>query len=1697
MEDLSGTNIKGYKLLERIGSGGFGVVYRARQSTIGREVAVKIILPGHANKPDFIRRFETEAQLIARLEHMHITPLYDYWRDPSGAYIVMRYLRGGSLREALQEQPFELKPSVQILDQVSSALAMAHRNDIIHRDLKPGNILLDEDGNAYLADFGIAKDLHNLEGGLTKSGIIGSLDYISPEQARSEPVTPQTDIYSLGVVLYEMLMGEHPFADCSSVERLYKHINEPLPEIQYLGANGAQAKINAVIQKATTKNPAQRYPNVLDMATAFREAAGISPVTPGDEVIENLTQREQEVLHGIVDGYSNREIANELVITLGTVKWYVNQIYRKLGVRGRTQAIIRARELNLVIPASDGDERPAIIESISTISLPEPENPYRGLRPFQAVDQRYFFGRESLVKALIQQLGAGESEIGHRFLAIVGPSGSGKSSLVKAGLIPALWRGELPGSERWFVVDMLPGEHPLDELELALLQVAADQAPNLREQLNRDMRGLQRVAQLILPKDDTELVVIVDQCEELFTLVEDEATRAHFLDLLYTAVTDPRSRVRVVVTLRADFYDRPLHYPDFGELTRDRMETVLPLSAEELERAIRRPAELVGVTFEDGLVPTIIDEVLYQPGALPLLQYALTELFDRRQGRVLTKEAYQAMGGTTGALATRADDIFDDLTHEGQSLTRQMFLRLVTLGEGVEDTRRRVAYSELMALTETTVNRKLETDNQSPVVSHQSSDDLMEDVIETFTNFRLLSLDHDPRTRTPMVEVAHEAILREWDRLSNWLDESRGDIREQRSLGRATAEWAASNYAVGFLLRDSRLDLTEAWAENTDLALTADERAFLEASLTARRQRKKEEVARQAHEVQLEQRSRRFLWALVGVFAVATVIAVVLSGVAFNQSSIAQENATTATYAQGEALVLAGSRATQQAIAENEADARATQQAIAEDEAEQRATQQTIAEEEAEARTLAEAQALKDRDRALVAEQEALKQASVGLAALAMQEMQSANSERGVLLALAALEEYPYTPQAEAALARAVQESLPYKRMTDKFGTGLDGHWVDWSPDGQRIALGATENDEGEHSAVVFDIKTGEIDLVLPLVIPDKSGIQTIQRCSVQQINWSPDGTRLVLVANNNNLDTLQPHCYHFQVYDAVSGDLLLELETQGEFAVDWAPDGRTLLTGGEGGRVRIWDAQSGEIINDMTGHLKKDFEILEGTSDRVITARFSPDGRYAATFSVGGLVHVWNISTGELVKTFTHPPELITDQMAYPGQNKIGLSWSPDGSRIATAWYDSLGRIWDVETGEMLRILAGHTSNMIGIDWSPNGIYLLTQGMDTSARLWVASTGQMVLNLPTYGFGNTAWSHDGRWMAIPTQQGLIAWDTAVLPPVLSPSSPVQHIIYEPMWTPDGKLLVLSGIDGLVIDWSGNLTSRQIASNNGFIGLSPDSTRLIACEGWNKTPPQIIDLNTGEVITAMQNPDPNVLYISSSWSNDGKRVASATYPGFWAVIWDPETGEELARSETVNGLMNRPQFSPDDQLLAAPSLFAEGNSPVYIIDPNTGETLRQLPSENGWSIVAMWSPDGTILAVGYQDGVIKLWDTDTWNIIKKFSAHQGAIWDLNWSPDGRRIISGDAANSMIYVWDVETGEIVMSWDMQGLLEGGFNDVDWAPDGQFVLIHGTGDMPFIKRVWQSTEDLIDYAYECCLWRELTPEERAQFGLPEKP
>jgi serine/threonine protein kinase/DNA-binding XRE family transcriptional regulator/chemotaxis protein histidine kinase CheA len=778
--DLNGRMIRGYQLGEQLGSGGFGAVYRAMQPLVEREVAIKIILPNFADQPDFIRRFETEAQLVARLEHPHIVPLYDYWREPGVAYLVMRLMRGGSLHGLLRQGPLSLTRISTVVGQLGAALKVAHRAGVVHRDLKPANVLLDDEQNAYLADFGIAKDLHRPAEMSFAGAFVGSPAYASPEQIRAEAITPQTDIYALGVMLYELLTGQKPFVGPTPASYLEQHLNATVPA---LASNRADLPpdLDQIIRRATAKLPGARYNDITDLVAEVQACIGGAD--------RDIQQADQQAVRS----------------------------YRSA-----------APTPTLILDLEAGD------------------NPYQGLRPFDEATAATFFGRETLVQQLLGRLGeTGELA---RFLAVIGPSGSGKSSVVRAGLLPALRNGALPGSEQWYIVQMLPGPQPLEQLALALHRVAPAgvEADDLLALLKSDERGLLRASRLVLPNDPAvELVLLIDQFEEIFTHIQDEQLRISILDSLVTAILDSRSRLRIIITLRADFIDRLLHYVDLGELVRQRGELVLPLTSDEIERAIVGPARWAGLTLDDGLVAMLVADVSAQPGLLPLLQHTLSELFTRREGRHLKKSAYNEVGGVVGALVHSAEALYGRLNDAEQEQAHQLFLRLVTPGEGIEDTRRRARLSELST-------------TKSPKSTKQARAEA-DEVLEQFGAARLLTFDRDQVSREPTVEVTHEALLRSWPRLRSWIDDAREELRVARRLAQAAAEWSASGHDSSYLASGARL---EQFAAFTTITLTAQERAFLDASLddrdrqiAAEKERQERELA-QALALAEEQRQR-------------------------------------------------------------------------------------------------------------------------------------------------------------------------------------------------------------------------------------------------------------------------------------------------------------------------------------------------------------------------------------------------------------------------------------------------------------------------------------------------------------------------------------------------------------------------------------------------------------------------------------------------------------------------------------------------------------------------------------------------------------------------------------------------------------------------------------------------------------------------
>jgi serine/threonine protein kinase len=278
---LIGAVIGQYTIIQEIGRGGMATVYSATQRSMGRTVAVKVLPPHFLHDPGFLERFEREVEVISQLEHPHILPIYDYGEDEGVPFIAMRYLGGGSMAQMVRRGVVEVADLVKPFTQIADALDYAHQQGIVHRDLKPGNIMLDEYGNAYLTDFGIARVMGS---DLTGSAIVGTPAYMSPEQANGMPIDARTDIYALGIVLFELITGREPFQAVTPLSLLLKHINEPVPPLSQFRENVPDA-IERVIEKATAKNPDDRYSSVGEMAQAFADAiAGadtkVSPARP-------------------------------------------------------------------------------------------------------------------------------------------------------------------------------------------------------------------------------------------------------------------------------------------------------------------------------------------------------------------------------------------------------------------------------------------------------------------------------------------------------------------------------------------------------------------------------------------------------------------------------------------------------------------------------------------------------------------------------------------------------------------------------------------------------------------------------------------------------------------------------------------------------------------------------------------------------------------------------------------------------------------------------------------------------------------------------------------------------------------------------------------------------------------------------------------------------------------------------------------------------------------------------------------------------------------------------------------------------------------------------------------------------------------------------------------------------------------------
>ncbi len=1367
--DLVGEPLRGYRLMEKIGEGPTGTVFRGIQPRVGRDVAVKVVHERLAADPAFVRRFEPEAQAVAALEHPHIAPIYDYWRDPGGAYIVSPYLRGGSLR-AVEERGGSLEPTrrIRVIQQIASALAFAHQQGVAHGSVRSSNVVLDAEGNAYLCDFRIG---------------------IGPEPS------PAEDVQEVAALARKML------------------------------ADQASASLSDLL-----------------------EGMGVGADAPG---------------------------AAALVDALGTTA------------------------------EPDG--------SRATPSAIEVRNPYKGLRAFAEPDARDFFGRGALVERLVARLN--ETGTGSRFLAVVGPSGSGKSSVARAGLVPAIRHGALPASESCVVVEMFPGAHPMEELEEALVRVAARPIPSLHDRLAAGSRGLLEAIESVVPTD-TEMVLVVDQFEEIFTLTRDEPEREHFLESLRVATADLGSRLRVIVTLRADFYDRPLAYPRFGELLGARTEVVPPLTPDELEQAIRGPAERVGVHPEPGLIAEMIADLAHQPGALPLLQYALTELFERREGNSLTLETYQALGGVTGALTTRAERLHHASGPEGRRAIRQVLLRLVTLGEGREDTRRRVARSELDAL---------EVDPAA-----------IDGVLDAFGRHRLLTFDREPVTREPTIEIAHEALLGSWTRLRGWIDDARENLRLERQMSRAGAEWRASGRDPSFLLRGARLDQVGAWAEGTDLAVGAPEREFLKASADRRESERAENERRLKRESEIEHRSQSRLRALVVVLTVAALVASGLTVVAVTQSGRARREVRIATTRELAAASL------------NNLDIDPERSILLALQALETTSADGVILREAEEALHRAVQA----DRLL----------------FTIRHPSTANvdwSPDGRLLV---------TGGTAGGVDQA--DAMLWDARTGALVRTLSGHTADidsvsFSVDGSRVATTAADN-----QTIVWDTRSGD-----PLVTVAGLGDRTLGASfsadgRLVSVTAQEDASRLRIVDTSNGKEVLltdvldRSWCYPVfspdgtrvalgacdggdgAILDATTGRTLIDIRaSEGPVAsLVYSADG-TRIAGASGDEGAVWEARTGERLFTLEGH-----------AGGVIGVAFSPDGTKLATGGYDGTARVWDARTGKQLLALTGHAGIV-----------VLVDFSPDGTRLLTGGGDGTARVWDIApTGGSEWLTIAESDTLDTVEYSADGSSLLVGGFG-GGWLVGSSTGERIQNLPR-SWADADLSNDGSTVAA-SAGGAFELSTSsgeMVRVLLDPSDSDVHSV---AYSPNGSLIATgigqSGVDrSKAVIWDAS-TGRRVGAFGGPLGrldamdsvaFSPDGSLLAGLGGLARL--RIWEVSSGDEVLNVQ--AHSGLATDVAFSPDGASIATAGADG--AAVWSVSSGERLVAMAGAGGV-HAIAFSLDGALLAT----GGDDKTARIWDVASGrETLTLYGHGDSVTDVA-FSPDGSRLATTSLDFTMRVY----------------------------------------------------------------------------------------------------------------------------
>ncbi len=1180
------------------------------------------------------------------------------------------------------------------------------------------------------------------------------------------------------------------------------------------------------------------------------------------------------------------------------------------------------------------------------------EPPFKGLEFFDEQDANLFFGREQLIEKLADEIRA------QKFLAVVvGASGSGKSSVVRAGLVPALRNqdGRLETGDwrlntgNWRIFVMTPTAHPLEALATALtreesLTVTAQfmddlarEPRSLRLWLTRVMGDwrLETHSQSLV--SNLRFLLVVDQFEELFTLCRDDLEREQFIDNLVNALNQsPVSNLQspsltLVLTIRADFYAHLAQYPELRDLVAKQQEYIGPMNTDELRRAIEKPALENGWEFEPGLVDLILRDVGDEPGALPLLSHALLETWKRRSGHLMTLKGYHDAGGVRGAIAHTAESTYQQLTPEQQNIARNIFVRLTELGEGTEDTRRRAEIGEL------------ETgDFDRAQVRH---------VLTLLADARLIT------TSEHTAEVAHEALIREWARLREWLNEDREGLKLHRNLTEAAHEWELMERDASMLYRGARLAAALEFASVNPGVLNANERAFLEASeereikeIREREEQQQRELlaaqrlaAEQQARIEESNRANKRLRQRAVFLAGVVVIALLAASAAL--LFLTQSNANLQTADEQERTATSRELAAN-AIANLEVDPERSILLALQAVDTTRKVDGTVLREAEEAlhRAVGTSRIVHTitgitNPNQIAYSPDGARLAIRGKGVIKIFDTSTTDEIVTIAITPGYSDHIAFSPDGKQLVTvdAPEEDSIILKVFDTQTGatrrsvqlpvSRKDWTYSAYSQDWKRVAVGL-----GDGTTKVFDMQTGKE------LISQKGHTDMIE-----DVAYSPDGTRIVTASDDHTA----------KIWDANSGKELLDLKghTGKIFKVSISADGSRIATASEDNTAKIWDSKSGAQSLTLAGHndwvLKA---IFSGDNSRIATISqdgnakvwdaetgkelitltesstsskelaFNAQGTRLATTAANGIVKIWDLSAGHEVFTIPTDGPLSTLFWA-----KGTVVYSPDGKYLAAGFRDGNVKIWHAVSGQEYMTLKGHTDGVNIIAFNQDSSFLVTASSDQTAKVWNVATGNVITTLS--GHKDTipavAISPDSRRVATASQDNTVnLWDLATgkVLATFANSTAQNGTALGVAFSPDGSHLMTSFSDGSLSSWDID-TGKAIYTifPEGGVGVmniaySPDGSRL-ALAG-DILPSIVVDATTGDKIFTLGNVGINARQIA--YSRDGKLIATAHVDGT-ASLWDAATGKEILTLYSSPIFKQGVAFSPDGTRLALAS----------------------------------------------------------------------------------------------------------------------------------------------------------------------------------